>query len=58
MYLLHELTLKRACDSRNYRPILASVKSSASIFTPADSITAIIPLLSLGVGAAIHGTDV
>lgn len=58
MYLLHELTLKRACDSRNYRPILASVKSSASIFTPADSITAIIPLLSLGVGTAIHGTDV
>lgn len=58
MYLLHELTLKRACDSRNYRPILASVKSCASILTPADSITAIIPLLSLGVGTAIHGTDV
>lgn len=38
--------------------ILASVKSSASILTPADSITAIIPLLSLSVGAAIHGTDV
>lgn len=47
-----------ASNDKRWRPVLASVKASAGILTPTDPITAIIPLLSLGICTAIHGANV